>query len=194
MARGGSVPRDLAGAGDGMSLRACRVSKEVADDFVRRLHRHHAPSVGWRFGIGAWHSERGLVGVIVVGRAVARGIDQERVVEVTRCCTDGTRNACSFLYAAAARVAEWLGFDAIITYTLDAESGASLRALVWWGEESATPGKSWSVPSRPRDTERKGDALGAKTRWLKLLGDFSAVPQTRAASSEMNLSLFSEIA
>jgi len=86
----------------------------------------------------------------MVGRPVARAIDQQQVVEVTRCCTDGTRNACSFLYSGSAEVARHKGFAAIITYTMTRESGASLRALGWWGEEDATPGRSWDVPNRPR--------------------------------------------
>jgi hypothetical protein len=171
-------------------LRACRIDQAKARDFVRRHHRHHDPDQGWRFGLGAWTGERGLAGVIVVGRPRTNSIDQERVVEVTRCCTDGTRNACSFLYARAAEAAAALGFDAIITYTLDAEAGASLRALGWWGETAATPGKSWSHARRLREA-RRGTDLGSKTRWLKILGDFSAPPQVGVpiASAQIPMAL-----
>ena len=70
-------------------------------------------------------------------------------LEVTRLCTDGTRNACSFLYGACARAVFALGFKRIGTYILKSETGASVVAAGWRliGE---TPGRSWSVPSRPR--------------------------------------------
>jgi len=68
--------------------------------------------------------------VIVVGRPVG-GANQDLWVEVTRCCTDETRNACSFLYGAAARAAKALGFIRIQTYILAAEDGASLKASGW---------------------------------------------------------------
>jgi hypothetical protein len=106
-----------------------------------------------------------LVGVCIVGRPVARRIDQERVVEVVRLCTDGTKNACSILYAAARRAARELGYERIITYILEAEPGTSLVAS-GWSYEMTTPGDSWSQPSRPRvDTH----PLGPKQRWGAVL-------------------------
>lgn len=70
-------------------------------------------------------------------------------LEVTRLCTTGHRNACSFLYGAAARAAFALGYARIGTYVLKSEPGTSLAAAGWKliGE---TPGRSWSVQSRPR--------------------------------------------
>jgi len=119
-----------------------------AAEFVRLHHRHHTPPVGHKFSIGA---EVGgdLVGVVIVGRPVARRRDDGRTLEVTRLCTIGDRNACSFLYGAAARAAFALGYSRIGTYILKREPGTSLAAAGWKliGE---TPGKSWSRPSRPR--------------------------------------------
>jgi hypothetical protein len=90
-----------------------------------------------------------IVGVAIVGRPVSRFRDDGLTAEVTRLCTDGTRNACSFLYGASARAAFALGFKRIGTYILASEPGTSLTGTGWRmiGE---TPGKSWSVPSRPR--------------------------------------------
>lgn len=89
------------------------------------------------------------VGVAIVGRPVSRHRDDGLTAEVTRLCTDGTKDACSFLYGAAARAAFALGFKRIGTYILAKEPGTSLTAAGWRliGE---TPGRSWSVPSRPR--------------------------------------------
>lgn len=121
----------------------------VAADFVMRHHRHHTPPVGHKFSIAAMLGSE-MVGVVIVGRPVARRRDDGRTLEVTRLCTNGHRNACSILYGAAARATFALGYSRIGTYILKSEPGTSLKAAGWKliGE---TPGKSWSVPSRPRD-------------------------------------------
>ncbi len=132
-----------------MRLRAAPISFADAAEFVRLHHRHHTPPRGHKFSIAAMESDR-LVGVVIVGRPVSRHRDDGVTLEVTRLCTDGTRNACSFLYGAAARAAFALGYSRIGTYILKSEPGTTLKAAGWKliGE---TPGRSWSVPSRPRD-------------------------------------------
>jgi hypothetical protein len=119
-----------------------------ANEFVRQVHRHHGPVVGHKFSLGAVKEDK-IVGVAIVGRPTARRRDDGLTLEVTRLATDGTRNACSFLYGACARACFALGFKRIGTYILASESGATLNASGWrlMGE---TPGRSWSVPSRPR--------------------------------------------
>lgn len=121
---------------------------ESANEFVRRHHRHHGAVVGHKFSLGAVLGGE-LVGVVIVGRPVARGRDDGWTLEVTRLGTDGTRNACSFLYGAAARAAFALGYTRIGTYILASESGATLAAAGWRlvGE---VKGRSWSCASRPR--------------------------------------------
>lgn len=69
-----------------------------------------------------------LVGVVVVGRPNARALDDGRTCEVTRTCTTGERNANSFLYGVAHRIAREMGYQRQITYTEEGESGVSLRA------------------------------------------------------------------
>lgn len=132
-----------------MKLQAAPIDFADAATFVRLHHRHHTPPVGHKFSIAAM-SDGELVGVVIVGRPVARRRDDGRTLEVTRLCTIGERNACSFLYGAAARAAFALGYSRIGTYILKREPGTSLAAAGWKliGE---TPGNSWSVPSRPRD-------------------------------------------
>jgi hypothetical protein len=151
-----------------MSLRAFRVDLDTACAFVARHHRHHAAPAGHRFSLGVGSDV--LHGVAMVGRPVARGIDGDHVAEVTRLCTDGTRNTCSWLYTAAARVAREMGFMAVITYTLAAEDGASLRACGWWPEVLDERGTAWGCEARPR-TLTKGQGLGQKVRWLWLTGN-----------------------
>jgi hypothetical protein len=131
-----------------MKLSHVRIELAEANAFVTAHHRHHKPVIGHLFSLGAVLGDK-IVGVAIVGRPVSRHRDNGETAEVTRLCTDGTRNACSFLYGAAARAAFALGFKKIGTYILASENGASLKASGWRliGE---TPGRSWSVPSRPR--------------------------------------------
>jgi len=132
-----------------VTLRASPISLERACAFVRDHHRHHTPPRGHKFSIAAMDDDR-LAGVVIVGRPVSRHRDDGMTLEITRLCVDGTPNACSFLYGAATRAAFALGYRRIGTYILKREPGTSLIAAGWKliGE---TPGKSWSVPSRPRD-------------------------------------------
>lgn len=130
--------------------RLCAVPVDLveANAFVRKHHRHHAPVVGHKFSIGAALGDE-IVGIVIVGRPVSRHRDNGLTLEVTRLCTDGTRNACSFLYGAASRAAFALGYKRLGTYILKSEDGASLRASNWRlvGE---TGGGSWSRGTRPR--------------------------------------------
>jgi hypothetical protein len=121
---------------------------EGANEFVLRHHRHHPPVIGHKFSIGCAEGER-LCGVVIVGRPVARMRDNGLTLEVTRLCTDGTKNACSFLYGAAARAAFALGYQRIGTYIRKDEPGTSLTAAGWRliGEAG---GGSWDRPGRPR--------------------------------------------
>lgn len=175
-----------------MNLRLVTVTLAQANAFVARLHRHHDSVVGHKFSVGAWSLSAGaLCGVAIVSRPVARRIDHRRTLEVTRLCTDGTRNACSALYGAAARAAGALGYESIITYTLESEGGASLRAS-GWSVDGDSPGRSWSCPSRPRAHEAQ--VLGAKTRWLKQLAPSGGpvVPDDKSDTEATTISLFPE--
>lgn len=125
-----------------------RLELAEANAFVQLHHRHHKPVAGHLFSLGAALGST-IVGVAIVGRPVSRVRDDGMTAEVTRLCTDGTRNACSFLYGATARAALALGFESIGTYTLPEEGGASLRAA-GWKLIGARGGGKWDTPSRPR--------------------------------------------
>jgi hypothetical protein len=116
---------------------------------VSEHHRHHTPPVGHLFSLAAIEGER-LCGVAIVGRPVSRHRDDGLTAEVTRLCTDGTKDACSFLYGRAAKAALALGFRRIGTYTLKSEPGTSLRAA-GWTVISEVAGRSWDTPSRRRN-------------------------------------------
>jgi hypothetical protein len=141
-----------------MELRPITI--RAASAFVAEKHRHHDAPQGARFALAAWH-EGQLVGVAMVGRPVSRMLDNGTTAEVIRVATDGTRNACSFLYGASKRAAQALGYRKVLTYTLIEESGASLRA-VGWNRVGVAGGGSWSRPSRP---EVDHHPLQQKIRW-----------------------------
>lgn len=144
-----------------MTLHLQPITFREASVFVREHHRHHAPSQGHKFSIAANDGER-VVGVIVIGRPVSRHLDNGWTLEVTRCCVlEGIKNGASFLYGAAWRACKALGYRRLITYTLVAEPGISLRAAGWKALYQ-TEGGSWNVPSRPRVDNHP---LGQKTLW-----------------------------
>ena len=110
-----------------MALDIVPISLAEANKFVELHHRHHKPVVGHKYSIAVTDGQK-IVGVAIVGRPVSRYLDDGWTLEVTRCCTDGTKNACSILYGAAWRAARAMGYKKIITYILESENGASLRA------------------------------------------------------------------
>ena len=128
-------------------LKVIPISLKDANAFVAEHHRHHKPVVGHKFSIGCALDGR-LVGVAIVGRPVSRHLDNGLTLEVNRLCTTGEKNACSMLYAAAARAAKAMGYRKIITYTLDTEPGTSLRAAGWVCTGKAG-GKRWTGKRKP---------------------------------------------
>lgn len=144
-----------------MRLSVVPVSLAEANGYVAAHHRHHRPVVGHKFSIGAADPDGQLRGVAIVGRPVARGRDDGLTLEVTRLCTDGTRNACSMLYAAAWRAARAMGYRRIGTYILADEDGTSLRAAGWRIVHEVR-GRSWDTPTRRRSDR---GPMGDKTLW-----------------------------
>lgn len=144
-------------------MKAVRVELKEANALVLSLHRHHKPVVGHRFSIGAEH-DGVLVGCVIVGRPVARQSDQKHIAEVLRLVTDGSRNACSFLYQQAARAAKELGFRSIQTFILPTESGISLKAS-GWENLGVTKTGSWHT----RDNRRTDQPEMPKIKWQRRL-------------------------
>lgn len=156
-------------------MRIAPVTLADANDFVRRLHRHSRPVVGHRFSVGCEAKTRlldgpewMLIGVAIVGRPVAPRLDDGKAAEITRLCTDGTRNACSMLYGAARKAARALGHAPIYTYTLPDEGGASLRAAGFRLDKTDAGGPAAQWHNRPgRTAQPVGDDLfGGKWRWI----------------------------
>jgi hypothetical protein len=148
---------------DPLVLHLVPVRQRDAKAFVSAWHRHHLPPAGSVFCVGVGDDAGVLRAVAMVGRPVARMLDNGQTLEVTRTATDGVRNANSLLYGAAWRAAKALGYTRLITYTQDGESGASLRGAGWRVIAQRPPRRGWDCPSRPR-TPNGNDQI-ARTLW-----------------------------
>lgn len=139
------------------------VTLQTAKAFVAWTHRHLGPPVGAKFAIGVQTTDGTLVGVAILGRPVARALDDGHTAEITRLCTDGTHNACSALLGAAWRAVRAMGYRRVITYTRADEPGTSLRAAGYRQVAELPPRSGWNTPSRPR-TSKTTDNV-ARIRW-----------------------------
>jgi len=128
-------------------MKAVPLTRDQCNELLL-MHRHHGGVVSYRYGVGVEHEGK-LVGCAVIGRPVARQVEQYRVAEVTRVVTDGTPNACSFLYGLSSRLCRMLGFDRVFTAILESEPGTSLKAA-GWRYEYTTRGGSWNRAGRAR--------------------------------------------
>lgn len=152
------------------------ISIAKANQFVEQNHRRHGKKTGCRFAVAAYEGER-LCGVAICANPVARNADDGLTLEVARVCTDGTRNACSILYGACARIAKNMGFRKVQTYILESELGTSLKASGWKLEGEAGR-RSWQEPNSRRQIMRDSFAQiemfpkkkppeEMKTRWSR---------------------------
>ena len=152
-----------------MSLRAVPITLRQAQDYLASRHRHNPSVQGHKFSIGVEDAaESGLLGIVVVGRPVARKLDDGQTAEITRLCTEGRENACSFLYGAARKAAKAMGYSRVITYTLPEEGGASLRAAGFRLDCAQAGGASSDWHSRANRTAGPvgADLVGGKLRWV----------------------------
>lgn len=149
-------------------MKLVHVELKEANEFVEKLHRHHRKVQGHRFSLGA-EVDGKLVGVAIVGRPVG-GQKQREWTEVTRLCTDGTRNACSFLYGAAARASKALGYSRIQTYILKTETGVSLKATGWKFDRMSHP-VGWHHAGGRAARNVDDHLMERKQLWYRDLGE-----------------------
>jgi len=138
------------------------IPRSMAQDFIRQHHRTHKPQVGEIVCLGAF-AGNSLVGVAVIGRPVARMLDDGNTAEVTRLCVpENNPNLCSWLIARARRVIQALGFTRALSYTLPSEGGASWRAAGCLFDGTSGGGE-WDTPARRRKAVENAEP---KTRWM----------------------------
>ena len=147
-------------------MRIVPLSLRVANAFIAEYHRHSGLVRGHKFSIGLCDGDR-LLGVAVVGRPLARLLDDGSAAEIRRVCVrDGVPNGCSRLYARARQICQLMGYERVFTYSLSSEGGGSLRAVGAVADREVGPHSGWSRQSRPRRSQPV-DAL-AKVRWQLL--------------------------
>lgn len=146
-----------------VALHLLPISRIRLNVWIAKHHRHSKPVVGDIFRVCVADTEDCVRGAACLGQPKARRLNDGRTGEITRVVTDGTPNACSMLYGALVRAAKALGYLRVITYTKADEPGSSLRAAGFKDDGIISPGKEWSVPSRPR---KPADfELGPRRRW-----------------------------
>lgn len=145
-------------------MRIKPITFKEASEYVNLHHRHHRATIGCKFCIGVIDDAGQLHGVAVCGRPVSRYLDDGFTLEINRVCTDGARNACSMLYGACCRIAKDMGYHKVITYTLESENGASLKASNFVYEGIAG-GTHWT------GARNKGQDIPheMKKKWVRVL-------------------------
>ncbi len=147
-------------------LRVVPCSIECAKRIVEELHRHHGSSGSARFAVAVADESGAIRGVALIGRPVARVLDDGWTLEVNRVATDGCPNACSALYGAARRMGAALGYHRLVTYIRADEPGSSLRGA-GWQSEGAIRARSWNMPGRAR---RDKTEIVRRERWSMTVG------------------------
>ena len=140
------------------------ISLKEANEFVLSFHRHSRPTQGGKFAIAACHNET-VVGVAIVGRPISATLQDGLTAEITRVCVldKAPKNTCSFLYGRCWRIWQQMGGRRMLTYTLQSESGSSLRAVGWKVMGEVKPHNRWEKRGGNREWQPIYGQL--KFRW-----------------------------
>lgn len=154
------------------------ITYQQASEFVNKHHRHHSASQGCKFCIGLVGGDNNLIGVAMCGRPVARKLDDGFTLEINRVCTIGIKNSCSMLYGACCRIAKDMGYKTVITYLLESENGASVKASNFTYDGIAG-GTNWTSNRKQKEIKqitlfgeeiiKKQPPEEMKTRWIRRL-------------------------
>ncbi|MCP1161243.1 MULTISPECIES: XF1762 family protein [Bacillus] len=150
-----------------LRLQTIPITLKIAQEFISKFHRHNQAPQGHKFSIGLWDHDV-LIGVIIAGSPVARHNNNGFTLEITRCCLKSSiyRNGISKMIGSVYQVAKAMGYTKIITYTLDHESGDSLKSC-GFELEAITSGGSWNSTARKRENKAP---TTPKKRWVKYVG------------------------
>ena len=141
------------------------ITLREANDFVEAFHRHSKRTArnGGKFAIGLLHCGE-IVGVAIVGRPLSRILDDGLTAEVTRTCTNenAPKGSVSKLYSHCWRAWRAMGGVRMITYTLQSESGSSLRGAGWKLVAE--------IPKRKTSWESRKDSPHITREWQPIYG------------------------
>jgi len=160
-------------------VRIVPITLKKANSYVKLWHRHCKPTNrnGGKFAIALEHVGE-IIGVAIVGRPTARLLqhgNQPFPGELLRLAVapDAPKGSGSKLYSRAKRIWQLMGGTVLHTYTLDRESGATMRAVGFRDDDAVRvkPGQA-NRPSRPRDHQDVYDE--PKLRWDDILPEIPA--------------------
>lgn len=144
-----------------MIIRPIHIKKASA--FVAQYHRHSLPNAKGKFAISCWIGDE-MIGVAIGGRPISRHLDNGTRFEVYRVCVkEGHKNACSFIYNRMKRIAQLMGYEKFHTYTLQTESGASLRAIGGMIVKDVNHQRDWNDHGK---VKRKKNSVSKQLKFL----------------------------
>jgi len=128
------------------------ITIKEANDFVSIHHRHHRPTTRncGKWAISAIDNITGsLIGVAICGNPVSATFMDGQTIEITRLCVleSAPKGTASFLLSHCAKIWKLMGGTRILTYTLDIESGSSLRGAGWERQAEVKPHNNWKTKS-----------------------------------------------
>jgi hypothetical protein len=153
------------------------ITIKAANDFIKGFHRHHRPTIrsSGRWALAAIDSSDEMVGVVIAGNPVSASFMDGYTLELTRLCVKegAPKGTCSFLLSKCCSIWRTMGGQRVITYTLETESGASLKGAGWKLSGTVKPHKRWTNKSKVDGIERAHLEIYelTKHRWEKELKD-----------------------
>jgi hypothetical protein len=159
------------------ALKLRSISLREANRFLAIVDNRQGPVRRHKFAIALKGQDGALQGVAIAGPPSTRSLDTGWRLEILLVATDGTPQAESTLYEAAARTGEAIGYRRcdILTHTRATDSDTALREAGWVPIAEA-PGTSPRYPGRPPAANRP---TGGRTiRW------HAAQPSIPATTSE----------
>lgn len=142
----------------------------AANDFVSKHHRHNGRTSrnGGKWAVGVM-VDNVLVGVAIVGNPLSATLMDGWTAEVLRVCTieEAPKGCCSMLYNSCWRAWRAMGGRRMITYTLETETGASLRGAGWRIVGQTKPVKEgWRKNDHLNENRTYSEVMSkVKNRW-----------------------------
>lgn len=151
------------------------ITIKSANEFIKSFHRHHRPTIrnNGRWAMAALDNSQKIVGVVIAGNPVSATYMDGWTIELTRLCVKegAPKGTCSFLLGKCCSIWRTMGGKRVITYTLETESGASLKGAGWNLAGTVQPHKRWQNKSKFDGIERASLQVYevTKNRWEKIL-------------------------
>lgn len=154
------------------------ITIKAANEFIKTFHRHHRPTIrnSGRWALAALNLNEEIVGVVIAGNPVSPNYMDGYTIELTRLCVKGgaPKGTCSFLLGKCCNIWRTMGGKKLLTYTLDSESGASLKGAGWSLVGVVKPHNRWTNRTKIDGIERAHLQVYevTKHRWEKAIEEF----------------------